>query len=202
MLAVGVGAWRAATPLHSGLRTSAASSSASVTWHQALHGSQTGWLRPDGGAAVGDVVVESVPLDLDDGAHPGSVLGVGRRSRAEGLGDVARRVLDDTVRLLAEALVEDLADRVQLDLVGAVGGEVAGSAVLAGVEGGDLAVESVGLLLEVGEVVLAVTQRRRRADGVALRGRLRHSSLATDAAAARSFGLDLAAGLVERGEVG
>ena len=156
MLAVGVGAWRAATPLRSGLRTSAASSSASVTWHQALHGSRSEWLRPDGGAAVGHAVLQAVALDLDDGSHPDSILGSVVRSGAEGLGDVGRWVLDDPVRLLAQSFVEDIADRVEFDLLGSIGDEVTRTTVLARVEGGDLVVESVGLLLEVAQVVPCV----------------------------------------------
>lgn len=85
----------------------------------------------DGGSSVGDVVFEAVLLDVDDGAHPGSVLGSVRRAWAERLGDVVRRVLHRTVGLLADPIGEDIADRVEFDLVGLVGGEVARSTVSA-----------------------------------------------------------------------
>jgi hypothetical protein len=67
--------------------------------------------------------------------------------------DVVRRVGDRPVGALPDALVEDVTDRVQLDPVGVVGGEVTGSAVLARVQRGDLPIESFGLAREVGEVV-------------------------------------------------
>ena len=55
--------------------------------------------------------------------------------------------------MVAQSFVEDIADGVEFDLFGSVGDEVTRTTVLACVEGGDLAVESVGLLFEVAEVV-------------------------------------------------
>lgn len=114
-------------------------------------------------SAVGDVVFDAVGLDGGDGAYPCSVLDAAVWSVAECSRDVGGRVGDGAVGELSDAFVEDVADGVDLDLVGVVGGEVAGTAVLACVERGDLAVEPFGLAFEVGEVVTSC----READVVA-----------------------------------
>lgn len=83
--------------------------------------------------------------------------------------------MHDSIRLLTKSLLENVADRVELDSFRAMSGEVARSAMLARVEGGDLAVESVGLLLEEPRLRLAFMRSmsgRRRS----FRGRLRHSN--------------------------
>jgi hypothetical protein len=80
-------------------------------------------------------VFEPEPLDLDDGSHPRPIVAAVVRAGAERLGDVGRRVLDDAVRLLAESLVKDVVDGVELDPFGAVGGEVS-SLGDAGLRGG------------------------------------------------------------------
>ena len=103
--------------------------------------------------------------------------------------------------MLADALGEGLADRVQLDCVGAVGGEVTGSAVLACVEGSDLPVEALGLLFEVGEVPL----RHDQLDvGLAAFPPRTFATLQRDDGllVLAEPGLDLASGLPHRPQVG
>jgi hypothetical protein len=108
----------------------------------------------DGGAAVGDAVIESVPLDLDYPPNPGTIGSRVVWAWSEELHDVDRRVEYGAGGLLAEPLGELLVDVVQLGGVGAVGSEVTGASVLACVERDDLAVEAFGLLLAMAEVGL------------------------------------------------
>ena len=117
-----------------------------------------GGLCADEGAAVGDLVCEPVSLDLDDGAHPGLVLAALGGASAERPRDVGGWVLDDSADMPAKTVAENVIDLVERCSVGVVGGEVAVSAVLAGVGAGDGAVELVGLAFEGGEVVLVGVQ--------------------------------------------
>ena len=149
MVAVGVGAWRAATPLALGPQNLGCVIKCIGDLAPGSPRLEIHWLRPDGGAAVGHSVLQAVALDLDDGSHPDPILRSVARSVAEGLGDVRRWVLDDPVRLLPQSFVEDIADRVEFNVLGSIGDEVTRTTVLARVEGGDLVVKSVGLLLEV-----------------------------------------------------
>lgn len=111
-------------------------------------------LGADEGAGVGDVVVEAVLLDLDDGADPCLVVTAVDGPAAQGPGNIVRRVLHAAVDVLAQPPLEDVFDLAEGDSVGVVGGEVAVAAVLAGEDVGDGLVEHVGLVLEVDEVLL------------------------------------------------
>lgn len=109
---------------------------------EAGEGVAGGWLGAEGGAAVGDVVVLAVALDVDDGCDPLAVEFAAGRACAEGLGDVGGWVVDDAGDLDVETAVENAVDLGEFDGVGGVGGEVAGASVLAGFNAGDLLVEA------------------------------------------------------------
>ncbi len=70
-----------------------------------------------------------------------------RGAGADGFGDVARRVLHDTDDLVVQPTAGHALDLGELDNVSGVGGEVAGAAVLAGFEIGDLLAEAFGARL-------------------------------------------------------
>src|SRR5690606_183003 len=71
-----------------------------------------GFLRlvADEGTVAGDVVVEPVLLDLHDGSHPRLIAASVGWAGAEGLGDVAGRVLHGAGGLFSEPAVEDVVD--------------------------------------------------------------------------------------------
>jgi hypothetical protein len=62
-------------------------------------------------------VLDPVRLDCDDGSHPSAVLGAASWPLPESSRDVARRFGNRPVDVLSDAIVEDVADRVQLDPV-------------------------------------------------------------------------------------